>query len=335
MNYKVIGISSGIGVSLWPFREYTIGNVEMRAIFHSPKEDQWKANFPKTPLYRDLPEVEADIIISSPDCGSGSILRMSRSKSYGDHKQNDSLTLFFAAVVKYRPKFFLFENLDGLFKSYPEEEFDWMLKGYRLIKHSAPVSFWGNSQINRHRLVIVGIREDITENVDKYFRLPDYRDKCQTCKELYGDLEPNNLSFELGHIRESQTEMCTIHAGRKLPIHDITRIWQTELKGEKRWKVVGRKFTTAPGVYRNTKLSYPATARKANRQFDHHGLMLTPRQLARIQGVPDEFELVVKSEKANYWINKARAAVTKTPPMEISYWFRKKVDRAFNKLNQS
>jgi site-specific DNA-cytosine methylase len=221
-----------------------------------------------------------------------------------------------------------------LFKSYPEEEFDWMLKGYRLIKHSASVAMWGNSQINRHRLVIIGIREEITTKVDKYFRLPDYRDHCKTCKELYGDLDVT-ISLAMGHVREKLTDLCTIHAGRKLTIAEIAQIWQGEYKGEKRWKVEGRKFSTAPGVYRNTKLSYPATARKANRQFDHNGLMLTPRQLARIQGVPDDFILHIGQDKPNYWINKARAAVTKTPPMEISGWFRYKIDKAMNKLIKS
>ena len=163
--------------------------------------------------------------------------------------------------------------------------------------------------------------------LDKYFDLPDLRYRNQTCKELYLDLDEKYPNLALGHVREAQSELCTIHAGRKLKISEITHIWNNALKGKKRWEVIGRRFSTAPGVYRNGLKDYPATARKANRQFDHNGLMLTPRQLARIQGVPDSFRLYVSSDKLNYWINKARAAVTKTPPFEISAWFKRKLDK--------
>lgn len=337
MDYKVLGISSGIGVSLHPFLGNVVGNVEDRTIFHSPGERQWHINFKGVPLYRKLKDIyglSTDVIISSPDCGSGSILRMSRSKEYGDHKKNDSLALFFKAVELTRTKFFLFENLSGLFKSYPLKEFAAMVPNYRLIVHEAPVTHWGNSQVNRVRLIIVGIRQDLPKKLDHYFRLPDYRHKNMTCEYLYGDLDYKYPSLSLGHVREDQNKLCTIHAGRKLPISEITKIWQTDLKGEKRWKVEGRKFSTAPGVYRNGLKDYPATARKADRQFDHNGLMLTPRQLARIQGIPDSFRLYVSSDKLNYWINKARAAVTKTPPYEISVWFKKKLEKTHSIWNQ-
>jgi hypothetical protein len=108
MNYTVAGVSGGIGVSLYPFKDKVIFNVEARTIFRSPTDIQWKVNFDKIPLLKELPDNKGvpDVIISSPDCGSGSILRMSRSKEYGDHKQNDSLTLFFAAIKKYQPILF-------------------------------------------------------------------------------------------------------------------------------------------------------------------------------------------------------------------------------------
>lgn len=336
--YQVIGISSGGGVSLFPFKKHLIGNIESRAIFHTPHNNQWEANFGKIPLYRDFKffqkgYIPADVVISSPDCGSGSVLRFSRAKKMGDHKKNHSLALFFEGIQLYQPYFFLFENLDGLFKSFPRDEFTQILNNYRLIIHSAPVSMWGNSQIHRKRLVIVGIREDISPKVDRYFKLPDYRDQNQTCKELYGDLD-NVRSFsdavDKAHIREDLFQEITIYAGKKMLVSEIMKHWQSELKGKRRWEVTDRKFTTAPGVYRNRGNDYPATARKANRQFDHHGLMLTPRQLARIQGVPDDFKILVHDQKLGYWINKGRALVTKTPPMEISQWFKRKLDKTKN-----
>jgi site-specific DNA-cytosine methylase len=331
MNYKVLGVSAGGGVSLYPFKKHLTMNIESRSIFHTPDEIQWKANFGDIPFTHGKNLVcdgYPDVIISSPDCGSGSILRMSRAKKYGNHKENYSLTIFFAAITMGKPKFFLFENLEGLFRSYSLEDFQKMVPNYRLIIHNASVAFWGNSQIHRKRLIIVGIRKDLSPKIDKYFKLPDYRHKNKTCRELYGDLDDIWADLRLGHVREDPKELCTIHAGRKLKILEIMK-WWLENPNAKRWKVEGKKFTTAPGVYRNRLKDYPATARKANRQFDHNGYMLTPRQLARIQGIPDEFILYISRDKLNYWINKGRALVTKTPPYEISVWFKKKLEKTY------
>jgi site-specific DNA-cytosine methylase len=336
MKYKVLGISSGLGVSLFPFREQLIGNVEPRGIFHTPGNDQWKLNFGEIPIHKnpwaahemEIPDL--DILISSPDCGSGSILRYSRAKKLGDHTKNLSLGLFFVGVKKHKPKLFLFENLDGLFKSFPKERFVDLLRDYRLVEHTASVAHWGNSQKNRKRLVIVGIRRDLPKTIDKYFRLPKYKEP-KTCRQLYGNVMDqafvNGLS---GHFREGLFESISIYGGKKMTLSEIRKDWQTRLKGQKRYYVPeeeGRKFKTAPGVYRNVSDSFPATARKANRQFDHNGLTLTPRQLARVQGVPDEFKLYIDTERRNYWINKARTPVTKTPPYEISYWFKRKLEK--------
>lgn len=336
MEYKVLGVSSGIGVSLYPFKEECIGNIEARAIFHTKGDKQWKANFQNIPLWKDPTSVWSqdiegvDVMIGSPDCGSGSILRYSRSKKLGNHRDNDSLSLFIRMVNEYRPKLFLFENLEGLFKSIPQEEFEAEFPGYRLIIHVNSVAYWGNSQIHRKRLVVVGIRKDLPKKLRKYFRLPDYRLKNKTCEELYGDLDYvfGDPAKWVGHVREAREEMITMYSGKKMKILEVTKEWKNRLHKKKRWTVFDRKFTTAPGVYRNLRKSYPATARKANRQFDHNGFMLTPRQLARIQGIPDDFRIVIDTDRLNYWINKARAAVTKTPPYEISEWFKQKLDKS-------
>lgn len=331
MSYTVLGISSGIGVSLYPFKSHLIGNVEPRAIFHSPGEKQWNANFPDVPLYRDLENTnqQVNVIIGSPDCGSGSVLRLSVAKEYGDIKVNKSLNLFVKGIKMYKPDFLYFENLPGMFKSLSKERLQKKFSKYNLIFHEAPVSMWGNSQIHRKRLVIIGIRKDIDSQYLRLFRLPDRRELNRTCYELYGDLDELssfNDCVDIGHIREPMFNVVTVFSKFKCTVAECMGYWIDHPK-QKRWEVKGRRFSNAPGVYRNRRNDYPATARKANRQFDHNGLMLTPRQLARIQGVPDDFKIYVDPDKLNYWINKGRAAVTKTPPMEISKWF-------FNKLNK-
>ena len=111
-----------------------------------------------------------------------------------------------------------------------------------------------------------------------------------------------------------------------MKIEDITLEWLTKRKGKSRWEVTDRNFSTAPGVYRNLEDSYPSTARKSNRQFSPTGTMMTPRELARIQGVPDDFIIFMDSpysKDMKYWINKGRATVTKCPPYEIGKYIYK------------
>lgn len=344
MEYKVIGINSGLGVSLYPFKWDLIANLEERGIFHTKNDELWKANF-KKPLFRKYEDmiahlksekIKPNIIISSPDCGSGSILRYSRSKKLGDHTKNHSLLTFFRSIKEIKPRFFLFENLEGLFKSFPEKRFDKMLKKYHLVKHIGSVAEYGNSQISRVRLVVVGIKkkykpEKSLEYWKDIFSIPKIFYAPKTCADLYGDLPETSLS-KLGHIRELPGITITMHSRCRMTIDKAREIWQTQLVNKKRWEVKDRKYTTAPGVYRNLLNDYPATARKANRQFDHNGRMLTPRQLARVQGVPDTFQIYNDENNTNYWINKGRTLVTKTPPMEISKWFVYCLDNFF-KLN--
>lgn len=332
MKLQVLGVCSGLGVSLHPLKKYVIGNLETRSVFHTPGNEQWKANFGDIPLWKKPAELEKtkhltpNVIISSPDCGAGSVFRLSRAKKLGDHHNNHSLALFFEAIRHFLPDFFLFENLDALFKSFPEAEFDQILDKYHLVKHTVPVSAFGNSQVTRKRLVVVGVKKTQGKKLkywERIFKIPEALNNPRPCHELYGDLKAPVPQF--GSIRESLGEVISIHARRRMSLQDIQVEWNTRLKGKKRWEVDGGNFSTAPGVYRNMDDDFPATARKANRQFDESGLTLTPRHLARVQGVPDEFVLHVDPDKPKYWINKGRTVVTKTPPYEISVWFRSRL----------
>ena len=173
MSYQVLGVAAGNGVSLYPFKDQVIGNIEPRAIFHSVGDKQWKANFPDAFMDRGkgkLPKVKPQVIISSPDCGSGSILRLSVAKEYGDIKENKSLNLFMAAIRKYKPEFFYFENLPGMFRSFSKGDFTDEFPNYHLTFHEASVSRWGNSQIHRVRLVIIGCRKDLNCNWERLFK---------------------------------------------------------------------------------------------------------------------------------------------------------------------
>jgi site-specific DNA-cytosine methylase len=329
---NILGVNAGNGVLLHTMKEHLVGNIEIRAIFHTKGLEQWKANFGSIPYFKSVGELKkkmkssVDVILGNPDCGHSSILSYSRRKALSDPRDNESLDLFIKCVRFYEPKIFLMENLSKLLETCDTPFWDKALPKYSINYMVYSVSEWGNSQKSRIRLVMVGIRTDIAklnDNKLQYHFTEIYKiNKLKTTGELLKGLEDEDIS--LGHVREDIDSIITLYAGFKIPLKDVQRIWQ-ENPGLSRWVVKDRKFSTAPGVYRNPKDKYPSTARKANRQFNPRGLQMSPRELARIQGVPDNFKIIIKEDDIQYWINKGRATVTKTPPYEIGQWFFKQL----------
>lgn len=328
----ILGVNGGNGIILHPMRRHLLANYEPRSIFRTEDDIQWKLNF-KAPIYThklDLfnhhthdPEGIVDIIVGAPDCGHSSILAYSRAKKLSNPKENFSLNLYFRSIKLYQPKVFMMENLPKMVEGIREEALYDTFPDYELIFIEDSVNVWGNSQKNRVRLVLIGLRKDAF----KRKKLLEARDhftnvykinEIRTCEVLLNGLGKED--FKIGHVREDINETITLYAGYKDTLHNIQKTWQDN-PDVRRWAVTGRNFTTAPGVYRNLSTDLPATARKANRQFNVEGLQMSPRELARIQGVPDKFKIYIDPSKLKYWINKGRATVTKTPPYEIGKWF--------------
>lgn len=326
----ILGVNGGNGVILFPFRKQLIANIEPRSLFKTPHNIQWKSNFGDIPLineasfdkcwikYDDLCLNNPDVIVGAPDCGDSSILSYSRRKKLGNPRENLSLLLYIEFVNHLLPKVFMMENLPKLLETISKEDFDTLFSQYDLIYHTCSVGKWGNSQLSRVRLVVVGIRRDIVTKELKRALSKPY--KVRSIK--YAGVLVSNLGNSTGQDTEDIESTITLYAGYKDKISNIAREWETRLKGKKRWTVEGRKFSTAPGVYRNVEFDYPATARKANRQFNHKGGMMSPRELAKIQGVPNNFIIYSEKARLNFWINKGRTSITKTPPMEIPRWLK-------------
>lgn len=296
-----------------------LGNIEPRAIFHSPGEEQWVTNYGQRPFLRDLGDFKnVEVIIGHPDCGSGSVLRLSRSKKLGDFSKNPSLNLYFKAVNKYKPKIFLLENLPALLDQLPPDKLTEIMPGYGLIINVSSVSNYGNSQVSRIRAVIIGIREDLYDSWSPYFKKPPYNDSKLKTSEFFelGEEEIPSLC----HVREPDTMVVSMPwKGKKLSYAETREIWNTELAGSKKWPV-GGKMGCLPGVNRNLPGIHPLTVRKQNRQYTSKGYVLSPREMLSIQGGPESFKLVFHEDRRIYWINKGRATATKTGPYEIGMY---------------
>jgi site-specific DNA-cytosine methylase len=326
---RVLGICAGAGVMVHPFKNNLVGNIEPRNDYNTPNDIQWRLNFGDIPLFKGntvYPDFKhIDIIIGHPNCGHSSLLAYSRGKKLGNGKSDPTMFTFVESVKYYKPKVFMFENLTALFKSFPENEFNEAFSEYELKKYNVSMAKFGNSQVSRERLVVIGIRKGMKSIKSSNFKLPAIENiSLKTCKELESNLKYPD--YDLCHVRELDSKVvCMEKDFKKLNLKDIRYIWNLpENKKRKKWDATttGKgRMKNLPGVYRNLANDYPLTARKQNRQFNSSGYIMSPRELARIQGLPDSFNIWFDIYKDQYSINKGRVSVTKCPPYELGKWF--------------
>lgn len=313
----VLGVSAGNGVLLFPFKKHLIGNVECRSDFYVKGQPlQWKANF-DVPIWKTLPEfnINIDVILGNPKCGFSSMFALSRGKKFSSHEDEPSLTLFIQAIHKYNPKVFLLENLPKFLNSFPDQSLKSTFSNYTISYITGSVSQFGNSQLTRERLIVIGLRNDFYTNKRRKTikRLPLKNFEPKTTKELLRNLPEN------GHWTEPILDIITMYAGHKLSLNQAQNFWLAN-KDTRHWPVNNDRMANAPGVYINRANDIPLTVRKTNRQFNPNGIQMSPRELARIQGIPDNF-LFYKDHNPKVSINKGRITAANTPPMEVGFWF--------------
>ena len=324
---NVLGISAGQGGLLFPFRKRLLGNIEPRGVFHTPGEEQWKANFKDVPFYKGycLQEFDekVDIIISSPDCGASSIMRLSKVKELGKPKDNRSLNLVIEGINYYKPKIFLIENLPRLLSLLPNKYLQEAFKDYKLIFHERSVSDYGNSQVSRKRLIVIGVHKKTGK---KYLNTFNEVFQVKTPK-LTRDLLSVSPYGSNYNIPIEKT--LAMYDYRKLPekknltVEKIQVLWNSAFKNEKKWPIKTAKMSTLPGVYRLELDKPPLTLRPADRQFRPDGYPLGINDFKVIMGFPKKFKIYIDQENYLYWLNKARYTIAKGSVYEVGLWFKK------------
>lgn len=324
---NVLGISAGQGGLLFPFRKRLLGNIEPRGVFHTPGEEQWKANFKDVPFYKGycLQEFDekVDIIISSPDCGASSIMRLSKVKEWGKPKDNRSLNLVIEGINYYKPKIFLIENLPRLLSLLPNKYLQEAFKDYKLIFHERSVSDYGNSQVSRKRLIVIGVHKKTGK---KYLNAFNEVFQVKTPK-LTRDLLSVSPYGSNYNIPIEKT--LAMYDYRKLPekknltVEKIQVLWNSAFKQEKKWPIKTAKMSTLPGVYRLELDKPPLTLRPADRQFRPDGYPLGINDFKAIMGFPKQFKIYIDQENYLYWLNKARYTIAKGSVYEVGIWFRR------------
>lgn len=325
-NLKVLGVCAGQGALLFPFRRYLLGNIEPRGVFHSIGEKQWTLNFGKIPFLRSFSTEfpHPNVILSSPDCGASSIMRLSKVKQLGKPEKNKSLNLVVEAILYYKPEYFLIENLPRLLDRIPPENWEVPFMDYDLIFHCHSVMEFGNSQASRKRLVVIGIKKDLQRNkkfFEKIFRIKEPKLTRNLLEAAY--FKGNNQNY-----MPPLNKTLAMYDYRLLPkklnltVREIQQLWANDFKNEKKWPIKTAKMSTLPGVYRLEEDKYPLTVRPADRQFRPDGYPLGIQDFKNIMGFPKRFKIFMDPNQYEYWLNKARYTLCKGSVYEIGLWFK-------------
>lgn len=322
-NWKVLGICAGQGALLFPFRRQLIGNIEPRAVFHTKKEEQWKLNFGEIPFLRgELPEeFDPDIIISSPDCGASSIMRLSKVKQLGNPEKNASLNLVMEGIMKYKPRIFFLENVPRLINLIPKQVWENTFKKYHLVFHCRSASDYGNSQVSRKRLIIIGIKKSCKNYLNTFnevFQVNNPKNSRSVLETPFGSnfMIPLNKTLAMYDYRKLPKKI-------NLTVEEIQKLWTGDFSKEKKWPIKTARMSTLPGVYRLEENKPPLTLRPADRQFRPDGWPLGILDFKNIQGFPKRYKIFMDEENYLYWLNKARYTIAKGAVYEMGIWFKK------------
>ncbi len=193
---------------------------------------------------------------------------------------------------EYQPQWFMAENVSGI-RSAGSDDFQVILKdmresGYRLVSNLYKSEQYGVPQ-TRHRVIIVGIRDDL----DVTFRVPS--------PAPYADVDISSrtaLSGITSDMPNSEIRKLSDTVIRRLSyIKPGQNVWQAEAEGNMPEELRIKTRTKISQIYRKLdpdKPSYTITAAGGGGTFGYHWTdrELSNRERARIQTFPDDYEFV-------------------------------------------
>lgn len=208
-------------------------------------------------------------------------------------------------INKFKPKFFIAENVGGLSSSNEGMALKKILSdlgkagnGYILTVHLYKAEDYGVPQ-TRHRIIIVGI--DKTLNLKFEVPAPTTKGKPVTASQALRGIPASAPNSEL-------TKQSSIVVERLNHIEPGNNIWQTELPKHLRLNVKGAKLSQIYKRLHPNKPSYTLTGSGGGGTHGYHWKeprALTNRERARIQTFPDDFEFLGSKESVRKQIGMA------------------------------
>ena len=259
----------------------------------------FKENFGITPDNRDIREVkseeipEFDILTGGFPCQSFSIIAQNP-KRLGVKDERGKLFFEMCRILRERqPKCFIAENVKGILTANKKSAFPLILKefeesGYDVQYRILNSANYGVPQ-KRERVIIVGFRKDL--NID--FSFPDV------------EIEDENNFAPLKTVREKKVDEKYFFSERA--VAGMMKKRESMTKG--RAQDINKPCNTVGAHLAKVSLNSTDPVLMEGKRYRR----FTPREVARIQSFPDDFELV-GSEAAQY-----RALGNAIPP--VMFWY--------------
>ena len=212
------------------------------------------------------------------------------------------------ALKKFQPQWFLAENVGGLRNANEGKAFTKILAalrnaGYTITPHLYKFEEYGIPQA-RHRLIIVGIRNDIAKNVT--YRVPStepYKDIDNTCRTAIEVPPIPADAFNNEATKQSQAVIDRLNhilPGQNAFTADLPEELQLNIKGARISQIYKRLDPDKP--------SYTVTGSGGGGTHIYHWAeprALTNRERARLQTFPDTYEFLGNKESVRKQIGMA------------------------------
>lgn len=307
-TYRAVGITCGVGSMLVGARQAgfsIVGNVEWRKYYHRVDEAGMNtflrnfdgAFFKETVEDLEPAEIErmmnADIALGHPECGNFSQLGGVNKGREQKLLDPTDIPLFVDLVAKFKPRFFVMDDLPKSFGAFPMSEYAKRLPDYDLFPEWVSNWGYGNVQTFRNRMFMIG-----SLRKEKWAFQPNEAPNPLTLRDVIGDLpEPRARSNIPNHYPWAPDEL----AQKNLSLRHIgDRPTWRELAdfARKNWK---------PGESMTYHANDGTIKKKPGCKIEHwdrgasvqdggsyklHPIRFSPltlRERARIQGFPDDF----------------------------------------------
>ena len=259
----------------------------------------FKENFGITPDNRDIREVkseeipEFDILTGGFPCQSFSIIAQNP-KRLGVKDERGKLFFEMCRILRERqPKCFIAENVKGILTANKKSAFPLIVKefeesGYDVQYRILNSANYGVPQ-KRERVIIVGFRKDLNVN----FSFPDV------------EIEDENNFAPLKKVIEKKVDEKYFFSERAV----AGMMKKRESMNKGRAQDINKPCNTVGAHLAKVSLNSTDPVLMEDKRYRR----FTPREVARIQSFPDDFELV-GSEAAQY-----RALGNAIPP--VMFWY--------------
>ena len=259
----------------------------------------FKENFGITPDNRDIREVkseeipEFDILTGGFPCQSFSIIAQNP-KRLGVKDERGKLFFEMCRILRERqPKCFIAENVKGILTANKKSAFPLIMKEFEESGYDVQYRILNSANYGvpkkRERVIIVGFRKDLNVN----FSFPDV------------EIEDENNFAPLKKVIEKKVDEKYFFSERAV----AGMMKKRESMNKGRAQDINKPCNTVGAHLAKVSLNSTDPVLMEDKRYRR----FTPREVARIQSFPDDFELV-GSEAAQY-----RALGNAIPP--VMFWY--------------